>query len=483
MSKNFFDRLTEKEARRVGVRLGANGTQHNDLIIGKLSGDNINGKAGNDWIFSLTGNDVVDGGAGSDFVSAGSGQDTAVYKLAENKSSLDVYDGGGGTDTLRLVFTAAEWQRTDIKADVLKYLDFLKTASAARAGIFKFDAFGLIVRDFERLEVYVDGILVDPTGNRPVDARDDAFASQGEDAVVIGNVLTNDSVPDVPASVALVVAPQRGTLDLESNGDFTFNPGSDFDFLSAGEAAIVSFTYRVSDRDGDSATAVATITIKGTNDAPVAGAPAASNINERAGQGGSNQPLLADGSVGFSDVDLADVGFAATVLGVQATGATAGLPPNADLLSFLSLPATTKLAGSSTGSVSWTFAAADRVFDYLAQDRSVVLTYAIAINDGDGGEAQTTITVTVTGSNDGPVITAAIDQGSVEAGGASSAIGTRSLARQTFPSPWTGSPSRAMDRPSSRTSSTTASLRRTARVARLRTSSVALQLKSAGVCC
>jgi VCBS repeat-containing protein len=65
-----------------------------------------------------------------------------------------------------------------------------------------------------------------------------------------------------------------------------------------------------------------------------------------------------------------------------------------------------KAAGSSAGSVNLDFSAASTLFDYLAANQSVALTYTIAIDDGDGGITSRAFTITVTGTNDAPVLAA-----------------------------------------------------------------------------
>jgi fibronectin-binding autotransporter adhesin len=51
------------------------------------------------------------------------------------------------------------------------------------------------------------------------------------------------------------------------------------------------------------------------------------------------------------------------------------------LLALLSLGNVTEITGVDPGSVLWTFAAADKTFDYLGADQSVTVTYAVAVSD------------------------------------------------------------------------------------------------------
>ena len=58
----------------------------------------------------------------------------------------------------------------------------------------------------------------------------------------------------------------------QSGNNITFDPGSDFDFLAAGETASVTINYTVTDDDGTPLTDNGTlsITVTGTNDGPSA---------------------------------------------------------------------------------------------------------------------------------------------------------------------------------------------------------------------
>ena len=110
----------------------------------------------------------------------------------------------------------------------------------------------------------------------------------------------------------------------------------------------------------------------------------------------------------FTDVDLNDTGHSASITGVIRAGETAGLAAltDAQLKALVTPQGMTKNAGSSAGSVNLDFSAASTVFDYLATDEVVTLTYTVAIDDGDGGITPQTFVVTVTGTNDKPVAVA-----------------------------------------------------------------------------
>ncbi len=117
-------------------------------------------------------------------------------------------------------------------------------------------------------------------------ARNDAFAIT-ENAVSTGNVFANngnglDSDPDgdtlsvsaVNGSAlnvgAGVTGSNGGTFTVQSDGTYSFNPGTAFDNLATGATRTTTATYTLSDGEGGTATATITVTVTGTNDAPVA---------------------------------------------------------------------------------------------------------------------------------------------------------------------------------------------------------------------
>jgi VCBS repeat-containing protein len=104
-------------------------------------------------------------------------------------------------------------------------------------------------------------ITVNAVNDAPV-AKDDSLTTD-EDTAGNGNVLTNDTDADGNTLTGrLVTGPSNGTLDLRSNGSYTYTPNADFNGMD-------SFTYRAcDDSDTCSEPATATITVTAANDAP-----------------------------------------------------------------------------------------------------------------------------------------------------------------------------------------------------------------------
>ncbi|MGG5823975.1 calcium-binding protein, partial [Falsiroseomonas sp. HW251] len=161
-----------------------------------------------------------------------------------------------------------------------------------------------------------------------------------------------------------------------------------------------------------------TLDLQPVNDAPVVSTSSGS-ASEAPNQTGSATPAVAtSGTLTFADSDLSDIGHTANDISVARSGTTGGLAglTDAQLLNLMTITGVTKAAGSTAGSVGWSFSAADSTFDYLTAGQSVVLTYTVRVNDGDGGTGDGTVAVTITGADE-PVIVAAPTLPAAQTGG------------------------------------------------------------------
>jgi VCBS repeat-containing protein len=116
----------------------------------------------------------------------------------------------------------------------------------------------------------------------------DDFLTVGEDDTVptAGNVLTDGADTDIEGDTLSVTAVEGeagfvgselaftgsgALLTLNSDGSYVYDPNGKFEYLGAGESAIETFSYTVSDGNGGSDTATVSITVNGANDAAVVG--------------------------------------------------------------------------------------------------------------------------------------------------------------------------------------------------------------------
>jgi len=77
----------------------------------------------------------------------------------------------------------------------------------------------------------------------------------------------NGSTANVGTQIVLA---SGALLSGNANGSFVYFPNGQFDSLGIGESAQEIFTYTISDGQGGTDTATATITINGVNDIPAA---------------------------------------------------------------------------------------------------------------------------------------------------------------------------------------------------------------------
>ena len=398
------------------------GTAANEHLNGGSGADIINGMGGNDRINAGSGDDIMDGGSGNDIVNGDAGDDLGIYVLSENIGSTDVYDGGSGRDTLQLVLTRAQWQSPAVQADIARFLTFLAQVTnpvngQASNANFTF-SFGLTVSKFEALQLMVDGVAFDPRDDA-VTLVNDVMSAGEETASVSVNVLANDSVPDLiatltntqPSHGSVTLTRTTGSGTVADTASFVYTPNAaHWQYLAAGETATDTFTYTVTDSDGDTRTATVTVTITGSNDGPTLGAAVSSGSVVEDGA------VSAVGTIAFADVDLRDAH--------TATSAANG----SGYLGTFTTTVTDNGAGDGAGSVAWNFAVDNAAIQYLAAGQTLTQSYTVTVSDGNGGTVSQPVTVTITGTNDAPTITAAVSSGAVAEDGTLSATGAIAFA-------------------------------------------------------
>src|SRR5262245_45732089 len=182
-------------------------------------------------------------------------------------------------------------------------------------------------------------------------------------------------------------------------------PDQTFDFLAAGETLTITYNVTVTDNLGASLTQPVTITITGSNDAPVLAADAS-------GPHTTIQAVQTSGTLTFTDVDLTDQHTAST--SVTSTSWPSGVTPPSGIDAVLAgaLSATVADTGSGSGSVAFTFSAGDAL-DFLAAGQKLTIKYNVTVTDDSGVSSTQPVTITVIGTNDVPVITSAAQTGAV----------------------------------------------------------------------
>jgi fibronectin-binding autotransporter adhesin len=186
-----------------------------------------------------------------------------------------------------------------------------------------------------------------------------------------------------------------------------------FDFLAAGETLTLTYLVRVDNNyapNNESTTVPITITVTGTNDAPVI----TTSAQTIAFSGGTNTPGGAlttndptSGILSFQDADLTDTHTVSTPVLTDALLNGAELPENErDLFaSALTASLRTDSTGTGNGIVDWKLADLPvYLADFIPNGETLVLTYTITVTDSQGVKAEQTVTVNITGTADPAVV-------------------------------------------------------------------------------
>jgi VCBS repeat-containing protein len=232
-------------------------------------------------------------------------------------------------------------------------------------------------------------VTVTGTNDAPIANTDNA--ATGENSAVTVNVLANDTDADDGASLTVTAASApagHGSASVVAN-QIVFDPGSDFDYLAAGESASVAVSYTITDEHGATSSSTVNVTVNGANDAPTidsGGTTASGAVTELPNEDPGENSVVhqADGVIAFDDLDLSDTHSAsASAQGAGYLGTFTLDPVN-----------------QGGDSVAWHFDVSDADLDGLDDGEVVTQTYTITIDDGNGGTATQNVTITLTGASD-----------------------------------------------------------------------------------
>lgn len=260
---------------------------------------------------------------------------------------------------------------------------------------------------------------VNVTGDTAADSATGTLALSGENFskslpifVWSGGSLTTDQINALKAESTLTVTPSdAGTANVNFSA-----PDKVFDFLAAGETLTITYEVTATGTNTVTATLPVTITIIGTNDAPMLAVDASDQhrITELAHETNDPMPDAVSGSLQFADADLNDthtVGTSAVSVDWSAGGT---LPEGLENVLSQAFSATElDSKGSGAGSIDFKFCVPDRDFDFLAQGETLTVTYDVTVTDDHGVSSTQPVAFTVYGSEDKPVIISGAQSASV----------------------------------------------------------------------
>ena len=407
------------------------GTSGNDLIRGFAGLDSIDGVDGNDYLEGNLGNDTLMGGAGDDWLMGGAGNDLYIGGAGADQFRFYAYNitGAGTTNPGEDIDTVEDLSFGD--RDVIVLADFSagtfsgnsRTGDLNIVNTGQGPGSGSNIRSWAGLVDLVASSPAVTAAQRPntntlllriqngdgtvqtiaiengwsiyaglinqAPSPADDLSPASADGTVSGNVLANDTDPDlgdaltvtgiksaggpvlpVSSDGSTVVEATFGILTLLADGSYSFQAtGSAAQALAKGALGQDVFTYTVTDSGGKTATAQLVIDVTGTNDAPVAKA-LGGNVSED----GSAIGFQAD----FEDVDQGD---------------------------------THDVTVDSSGTIGKVVLHADGTFSYdpngkfnsLRAGQDTTDTFSYTVTDADGGTSTKTVTVTILGANDAPI--------------------------------------------------------------------------------
>jgi len=212
-------------------------------------------------------------------------------------------------------------------------------------------------------------VTITVTGSNAAPVIEDVVSlTTNEDTTLSGTLADAVSDADINDTLtfALISGTQDGTLTVQSDGSYTFDPGSDFQELDTGESSLQTFKFSVTDSENVTVERTVTLTVTGDNDAPQ-GVTTAVQAHE-------NGPVT--GTLTAKDVD------------VEALTFTLEEAPAKGTLTLLADGSYTFEPGTA--------------FDTLADGATETVTFRYSVSDGDATSAIQTATITVIGANDAP---------------------------------------------------------------------------------
>ncbi|MFV8570620.1 DUF4347 domain-containing protein, partial [Marinobacter sp. SBS5] len=233
-------------------------------------------------------------------------------------------------------------------------------------------------------------------------------------AAAINGVLANDiNVDSNPLTATnLDTTGTLGLVTLNPDGSFTYDPNGKFDYLSDGESAIDTFSYTANDGTVDSNPATVTITVIGSNNAPLA-------LDDAYAVG---EDSYVSGNVITDDTGLgADSdpeGHSLQVSLVNGGAFTAGTP--------VTLASGAEVTFQPDGLFTYS---TNGQFQHLGAGQAATDKFTYQVSDGNGGFDTAEVTITVNGTNDAATITVTATDTAVteDDGSNSSATGTVSI--------------------------------------------------------
>ena len=331
----------------------------------------------NDGTFSYTPDDNYNGDDSFTYTVTDSNgaTDTATVNIsvgAVNDAPVGGSDSVSTTEDTLVTTGNVLANDSDVDGDVVSLSDFTQPSHGTVAynndGTFTYtpeadyngsDSFTYTIADGNGgTDTVTVDVSVGAVNDAPVAAGDIVTVDE-DGSVVTGNVLANDSDVDGDAlSVSDFTQPSHGTVTYNNDGTFSYTPDANYNGAD-------SFTYMISDGNGETHTATVDVTVNSVNDAPM-------TVSETATTNEDTAVTIGNVLANDSDIDGDDL-----------------------TVDSFTQPDHGTVVYNGDGTFTYTPEA-----DYNGSD-----SFTYTVGDGNGGTSVETIDLTVNAVNDAPVAT------------------------------------------------------------------------------
>jgi fibronectin-binding autotransporter adhesin len=264
-------------------------------------------------------------------------------------------------------------------------------------------------------------------GDQPtVKVNFSSFAYQNAKSQDVTGTLSALQLADIAATeVKIAVDASAGN---KNNGSATWTysiQDKAFDFLAAGEQLTLTYMVRVDNNfapNNETAFIPVTITITGTNDAPVV-TTSAQTVTFSGGTSVSGGTLTTadatSGVLSFQDADLTDTHTVSTELtSADLSGSTVPPGPLALFENALTASIAADSTGTGSGTIDWKLASLPvYVADFIPKGETLTLTYTVTVTDSQNATSTQTVTVEITGTDNPAVVWIATSTDGSSSGG------------------------------------------------------------------
>ncbi|MCZ4089220.1 VCBS domain-containing protein [Sinorhizobium psoraleae] len=213
-----------------------------------------------------------------------------------------------------------------------------------------------------------------------------------------GTMVSSDVDTGATATWSGTAAGSYGSFVITAAGvwSYTLDDGL-ADSLAEGESRTETFVVTVTDDKGATDTQTVTITINGTNDAPVLTVDHTGSVTEDLGVLAGN--LSDSGNLSYTDVDITDThSVTSTLVGAPAWS-------GGDLSTVLTASQIAELTNNfAIAGSNWTYNVSNALVQFLDSGETISFAYQVTVTDSHGATDTETVTITINGANDAPVV-------------------------------------------------------------------------------